>query len=374
MKKKIYLLLLLSSLLLVSCSKKTEIKGHISGVAGSKLVLENFNAGKPLVLEETQLDTKGDFHFKVPALDTTEIYNLVLDSSQIIRLVVKPEEQIKITATKKNFGTSYTVSGSEESQLVLEAEQKLWSTRQSLHKLKTKYTTAVTDVEQQRIAKAYQEALAAHHEYLRHFVFDNASSLAAYLALYQKVDAQNYVFGNLNDDKYVRAVAQKMKKEHPNSPYFALLMKELELRSMQKRNAQVLKMVQQAKNSYPELTLNNAAGKEIALSSLKAKYALLYFGILNDAAKSALLPIYNKYHSKGLQIYFVDENPNKDIWQQAVKDLNTPWINVHDTNRLAATIYNIKEVPANYLIEIQGTMEGKDLFGRYLKEKLEKLL
>lgn len=374
MRKNIYILCFVSSLLLISCGKKTIIQGVITGADSSKLVLENFNAGKPLQLGEEVLDKNGKFQFKVSALDTTEIYNLLLDSSKIIRLVVKPEEHVAVATSKEGFGTAYEVTGSPESDLFRQAELKLWETRQELAALKKQYATATTKEAKQQLEEAYQNKFAKHHDYLRHFVFDNASSLAAYLALYQKVDAQNYVFGDLNDDKYVRAVAQKMKNEHPNSPYFGLLLKELEQRTVQKRNAKVLEMIKQAENSYPELSLKNAKGETVVLSETKAKYALLYFGLLNDATKAQLLPIYQKYHKRGLQIYFVDENPNPQIWRQAVKDLNTPWLNVYDDKKMAAAIYNVQKVPANYIIELKGTIEGKDLFGLYLTEKLDKIL
>lgn len=374
MKKIIYFLLLVSILLLFSCGKKTVIKGVVIGADSSKIVLENFNAGKPLQLAEKQLGKDGVFSFKVPALDTTEIYNLLLDSTRVIRLVVKPEDLISITTTQKDFGMNYEVSGSEESQLLLEAEKKLWETRQDLNSLKNQYAEETNEEEKQNIATTYEERFAAHHDYLRHFVYDNSSSLAAYLALYQKIDNENYVFGNLNDDKYVRVVAQKMKNKHPNSPYFSLLMKELDKRSAQKQNARIMEMVKQAESSYPNVELKDVEGRVVALNEVKAKYVLLYFGVLNDASKAELLPVYNKYHRRGLKIYFVDENPNKEIWQQAVKDLNTPWVNVHDDRRLAASVYNVKQIPTNYIIELKGTMEGKNLFGRYLMEKLNKLL
>lgn len=374
MKNSIYFILLVSSFLLLSCGKKTVIEGVIVGADSSKLVLENFNAGKPLQLDEELLDESGKFHFAVDALDTTEIYNLVLDSIQIIRLVVKPEEQINIKSSKEKFGKEYEVAGSEESTLLWEAETKLWQARKELVEIKQKYKQAEKDEERKELENAYEARFAAHHDYLRRFVFDNAPSLATYLALYQKIDNVNYVFGDLNDDKYVRAVAQKMKNEHPNSPYLKLLLKELEQRNAQKHNAKVLEMVKNAENSYPELSLKNTQGEEVFLKSLKAKYALLYFGVLNDVTKAELLPVYNKYHGRGLQIYFVDENPNLKVWKQAVKELNTPWVNVNDTRKIAAATYNVNKLPANYIIDIDGTIEGKDLFGNYLTERLDILL
>lgn len=373
MKKNIYFLLILSSFLLFSCGKKTVIEGVVSNADSSKLVLENFNAGKPLNLVEEQLDKEGKFRFSVPALDTTEIYSLVLNGNQVIRLVVKPQEKVTVTTNKDDFSISYQVEGSEESELLWEAEQKLVETRRELEVLRKQYAMAETAEKKEELAKAYEDRFDAHHDYLRRFVFDNAPSLVSYLALYQKIDAETFVFGNINDDKYVRAVAQKMKMEYPKSPYLPLLLKELERRSAEKQNLRIAQLIEHSENSYPDLILKNVEGKELSLKNTQSKYVLLYFGVLNEATKAELLPIYNQYNKRGLQIYFVDENPNEQIWKQAVKDLNTPWINVHD-NGVAAAIYNVAKLPSNYIIDVDGTIEGKDLFRNYLPERLNKLL
>ncbi len=279
-----------------------------------------------------------------------------------------------VKTTKQTFGMGYEVTGSEESALLEEAEKHLWETRQKLFAIQRKIKTEKEQSEVEKLAEEYRKVFAEHYDYLRHFVFNNANSLVAYLALYQMIDDENFVFGGVNDDRYVRAVAQKIKTERPNSKYLPLLMSELEKRTTQKRNLCIAQMVQSSKNSYPEIALENAEGKEVSLRGLKAKYALLYFGVLNEDSKKSLQPIYNKYRNRGLEIYFVDENPNIGVWKQAVSDLQTPWVNVHDSRGLGARIYNVQGVPANYIIEVEGTIEGKDLFGRYLTEKLDKLL
>lgn len=41
-----------------------------------------------------------------------------------------------------------------------------------------------------------------------------------------------------------------------------------------------------------------------------------------------LLPVYDKYHSKGLEIYSVGVTADKALWASVVKNQNLPWINV----------------------------------------------
>ncbi len=349
------------------------IEGVVSNADNCKLVLENFNAGKPIFLKDKVLAKDGKFSFSVSALDTTEIYNLVLDSTKVIRLVVKPEEKITVTTTKNTFGTHYEVIGSKESKLLQEAEIRLWNTRKKMAAIKQEIKTGKTKENSETLAKDYEQVFTKHYDYLRNFIVDNSNSLAAYLALYQMIDNENLVLGSLKDDRYVRVVAQKIKTERPNSKYLPLLMKELENRSIQKRNLRIAQIVENAKNSYPEISLKNVKSEKISLRGVNAKYVLLYFGVLNEASQNRLLPIYKKYHKSGLEIYFVDENPNITLWKEAVNDLKSPWINVHDDTRIGASIYNVQQLPTNYIIQVKGTIEGKNLFGRYLKEKLDKL-
>jgi hypothetical protein len=90
-----------------------------------------------------------------------------------------------------------------------------------------------------------------------------------------------------------------------------------------------------------------------------------------------LLPIYEKYKSDGFEIYQVSLDEDRESWLRTINTQNLPWINVCDfrgTQTYPVRIYNITKLPANYLINRDSEIIGKDLFGEKLEEKIRENL
>ena len=57
-----------------------------------------------------------------------------------------------------------------------------------------------------------------------------------------------------------------------------------------------------------------------------------------------LLPVYETYRDKGLEIYAVSLDTDKGVWANAVKNQKLSWVNVCDglgTASPALTLYNV---------------------------------
>ena len=111
-------------------------------------------------------------------------------------------------------------------------------------------------------------------------------------------------------------------------------------------------------DKYTDLELPDLNGKLIKLSSLKNKYILLEFwaGWCGSCRMEnpRLQTLYNNYKKKGFEIYGVSLDSKRDGWQSAVNEDKINWMAVSDLKGFnyseAASIYNIQEVPSNYLI------------------------
>jgi thiol-disulfide isomerase/thioredoxin len=129
------------------------------------------------------------------------------------------------------------------------------------------------------------------------------------------------------------------------------------------------------------LDINNTEGSAVSLKSLQGKVVLLHFwASWNESsldANRSLKGIYNKYHQQGFEIYAVSLEHDAENWRRVINFEEYPWINVSELsypNSYAASVYNVKQLPANYLIDREGNVVAKNIYGKRLATWLDNLL
>jgi thiol-disulfide isomerase/thioredoxin len=91
----------------------------------------------------------------------------------------------------------------------------------------------------------------------------------------------------------------------------------------------------------------------------------------------SLINAFSKYKNSGFQIIGVtrDEVSLKADWLRAItQDKVGIWPQLSDFDDLAQKAYGIRFIPANYLIDPNGVIIGRDLRGAELEETLIKYL
>lgn len=132
----------------------------------------------------------------------------------------------------------------------------------------------------------------------------------------------------------------------------------------------------------PDISLPDANGQIIKLSSLQGKVVLLDFWASwcgpCRRSNGHTLSVYNQYKDNGFEIYGVSIDQNKQAWENAVKQDETYWKQVIDTkagtgNELTQT-WNIQYIPSTFLIDKEGKIvavaPGKDELEKWLKKLL----
>jgi hypothetical protein len=79
----------------------------------------------------------------------------------------------------------------------------------------------------------------------------------------------------------------------------------------------------------------------------------------------ALAEAYRKYKNKGFEIYQVSVDDNRIEWVDAIDQDKLTWTNVGDmegSNR-AVMLYNIQNIPYNYLLNEEGEIIAQNLSG-----------
>lgn len=60
-------------------------------------------------------------------------------------------------------------------------------------------------------------------------------------------------------------------------------------------------------------------------------------------------------------------------WLQAIEKENMPWVQVRDTKKISDS-YNIHHIPVILLIDPQGKIAAKNVFGQELYNEVEKVM
>lgn len=375
MRKSILTLIILP-LLLSSCkSNEATISGKLLGLSATTVYLEQSMANGQQIQDSVKLATDGAYAFALRNVPSTPtLYQLVYNNERV-PLLIKGGEKVSVTSLGSII-LNYTVTGSEESELLKEFNSRYIPGVQQLNECMTKFAHATSDEEKKDLAQTYNSLYKQIKRDQIGFIIEHKSNLAAVYALYQRLSGEHYLANAESDIIYYRTVADALSESYPDSPFLVTIKNDIA--RMEARNS-LLQSIEE--RTYPELKAPNMYGEEVSLSSLAGNVILVDFWSAelgnSNAMNADLKELYNKYHEKGFEVYQVSVDIVKSLWVNAVQDQKLPWVSVCDFKGERSPmlgLYNVSHIPANFLIDSKGTIVGKDLYGSSLENKLAELL
>lgn len=274
-----------------------------------------------------------------------------------------------------SISRNYEVEGSEESKLLKQISFILQDGAYRLDSIANIYgDPAIDDATRSQVLRDYtQEYYRIKREQIR-FIVENSKSLAAVYALYQRLPNDETLFNGSTDVVYYRMVADSLEQVYPNSAYLASLRRDIDAMTL-------LGDATLEQTNYPDLKMPDMFGNDIKLSSLAGKVILVDFWSASagnsNALNAELKNIYEKYADRGFEVYQIGVDASKAVWINAVQEQKLPWISVCDLQGVSSPalgMYNVQSLPANYLIDREGNIVGKNLYGDDLENQLKSLL
>jgi len=130
----------------------------------------------------------------------------------------------------------------------------------------------------------------------------------------------------------------------------------------------------------PNFTAPTPAGDELALNDVLGKVTIVDFWAAwckpCRAENPNVVQVYNKYHDKGLNILGVSLDRRAEDWTKAIEDDGLVWNHVSNIQYFdeIAELYNVKAIPATFILDENGVIIAKDLRGAALENKISELL
>lgn len=375
---------LLPLLLILSCSRgeKVEITIFIENSDTCMIYLDEQGIGEIRQIDSVRVKKDGNFRLK-DRIEYPTFYNLHTGDRRIIPLLLTPGTSAEIKADMENFSNGYEIYGSEESQYLLEMNRTLSVTKRRVDSIQKilRDNPDADDELSQGLAASYDEIIQSQRRYSIQFILEHMSSMASIYALYQKIDDNNFVLNDNRDIQLVKITSQSLDTIWPGSEHVQALKRDaanLEESLYSQRWRQV---VETTESAFPDIRLPDPNGDTIALSSLRGKVILLSFWASWDQASVShnipLKGIYNTYHSRGLEIYQVSFDNEREAWVKAIQFDELPWVNVSELSypeSRVALIYNLEELPVVFLIDRKGEIVGKNFNRIDLDRNIQRLL
>lgn len=371
-----------AALLAASCDRdRASVTGRIAGPDRHTVVLERITAAGAVSVDSAATDRKGNFRFRIDLPDCgTTFYNLKIGSDRI-PLFVSPGEKITISSMYGN-PNNYVLRGSRESMLVKELNDMMNAGVARLDSLSQLISSPTTDAPRRKeyIRQYGREYSRLKREQIK-FIVTNCGTLAALYGLYQRLPDDKTLFNGESDIIYYRLVADSVAKYYPDSPYLAALRQQVDRSDA---NEELARMVSESicnPAPFPDIALPDMYGEIRRLSSVRGKVILLDFWSASLPASvlynAELKEVYDAFADRGFEIYQVGTDTDRQVWINAVQQQALPWISVCDFKGLegiAPRVYNVGKVPANYLIDGQGEIVGRDVPMEKLRTEVGRLV
>ncbi|MDR6967510.1 peroxiredoxin [Flavobacterium arsenatis] len=131
----------------------------------------------------------------------------------------------------------------------------------------------------------------------------------------------------------------------------------------------------------PEFSAPNPDGKVISLKESLGKITIIDFwaswcGPCRQENPS-VVALYNEYHAKGLNIIGVSLDKDATKWKEAIAKDNLTWNHISNLKFWSdpiAELYNVKSIPATFILDANGKIIARDLRGAELRAKVAEIL
>lgn len=361
-----------------------KVSGKLENADGKtiylKFISENFNIIDSAIVKDGEFELEG-------TKETPELYMFQIGDQydQFTYLVLDKTSQIKISGDATNFVETYTVDGSEENNLVKQVVTENAQLMASLSNIDAFYRDHLSETNQDSLNGVCSERamliVENGKEKLKQFIDGHLGTIASLFAVNQRV-GRDLLLSPEEEFEYWEKVSAELEKTYPTSSQtlsFKMIVENIKNQLNAQQNAD---QITESGNLAPDFEVATPEGNMMKLSDLRGKYVLLDFWASwcspCRGENPNVLANYEAFKNKNFTVFQVSLDKTKDAWLSAIKqDKLGDWFHASDLKYwdcAPAKLYNVRSIPANFLIDPEGKILATNLRGEDLGRKLGEIL
>jgi len=346
------------------------ITGTINGLENGKtIILERQDEVKGIIAVDTAKVENGKFSFKGNAAEPA-IHFLQVENVQGKVAFILEEGKINFTLYKDSIGKS-KVGGTKNNEDLQNFNAAAMKIQKKMVDYQTLNNQRYTDAQAKKDTLVLNELMKEYSKFQNEMVALSTAFPEKNPKSFISVLFVDNMFNNPDID------IEKIKKTYNNL-------------DANLKKTKMGKLIQQKIDNFKSLTVGNAApefsapnpeGKIVSLKQSLGKVTIIDFWAswCGPCRKENpnVVALYNEFHAKGLNIIGVSLDKDAAKWKEAIAKDNLAWTHVSNLKFWQdpiAELYNVKSIPATFILDANGKIIGRDLRGAELRAKIVSVL
>lgn len=361
--------------LLASCNQEKgyEIQGELTGIPdGTTVYLEKINqdskqlqAVDSTIVKNNTFVLKGkeefpDYSF-IAFKDVEGKVPFILENGKIqLKYYADNIEESAATGTKNN--DEFATFNKKRNEFT----KKLVAFRAANQEAYEKAQAEKNEAEMEKIFNAYNELAEESNNYVDNYLEENPQSIVTLVTM-NEYTQRGYLgkeevietYNNLSDELKESMIAKSMKN-------YADQMADPKVKIGDKA---------------PNFSAKTPEGAELSLKEALGKVTIIDFWASwcgpCRAENPKVVALYDDYHDKGLNIIGVSLDKEENKWIEAIKKDGLTWYQISNLAYWQDPIaqeYEVKGIPATFILDENGVVIAKNLRGKKLREKISSIL